>query len=127
MEVNTMKVRPIKTYNDLVLKRMVTPNDPPFEVSEERAAELTTANNKAGYPLCEIVEEEGTTPDESTAPDLETDAPIDSDFPDTEIVAPLSEELAKDAETADVNEAEPIEPAESEAAPKAKSRKKKED
>ena len=123
-----MKVRPIKTYNDLVLKRMVTPSDPPFEVSEERAAELTTANNKAGYPLCEIVEEEGTTPDESTAPDLETDAPIDSDFPDTEIVAPLSEELAKDAETVDVNEAEaePIELAESEAAPKAKSRNKKE-
>ena len=51
-----MKVRAIKPYNDLQLKKYVRAGDE-FEVTEERAAELTSENNKAGQVLCEVVTE----------------------------------------------------------------------
>lgn len=51
-----MKVRVIENYFDLQLKKTVTAGDE-FEVSEARAEELTSANNKAGRALCELVRE----------------------------------------------------------------------
>lgn len=95
-----MKVKAIKTYNDLQLKRVVKAGET-FDVSEERAKELITDDNNAGYPLCEVF----------TEPEIETAAPTDSDFPEAE------PEVEAEAE---------VEP-EAEAAPKAKGRKKKEE
>ena len=51
-----MKVKAIKSYYDLQQHKAVKVGDE-FEVSAERAKELTTAGNKAGYALCEVVEE----------------------------------------------------------------------
>lgn len=49
-----MKVKCIKDYYDLELKKNVSKGTE-FEVTEERGKALTTSNNKAGYPLCEEV------------------------------------------------------------------------
>lgn len=103
-----MKVKVIKSYNDLQLKRVVKVGET-LDVSEERAKELITDDNKAGYPLCEVF----------TEPELETDAPIDSDFPDVE--PEVEAEADTEPETDTEADAEP------EAAPKAKGRKKKEE
>lgn len=51
-----MLVRCKKNYFDLELKRMVKYGEM-LEVSEERGEELTTANNKSRYILCEKVAE----------------------------------------------------------------------
>ena len=51
-----MKVKCMKNYTDLVLGRMVKRGEV-LDVSEERAEELTTANNKSGYILCAKVAE----------------------------------------------------------------------
>lgn len=56
-----MKVKAIKTYYDLELKKVITDKDPEFEVSEARAKELSGYKNKAGYPLVEIVKTTATT------------------------------------------------------------------
>jgi len=107
-----MKVKAIKDYYDLKLKKNVLVKDNEvFEVSEERAKELTTADNKAGYPVCVVVEEENT--------ELVTEA-----------VAPLSEDLAEDAETvapADETEPEQADAPADETKPANRGRKKKEE
>ena len=51
-----MKVRVIKQYYDLELKKTVKV-DEEFTVTEARGEALTTANNKAGCVLCKVVEE----------------------------------------------------------------------
>ena len=50
-----MKIKAKITYNDLELGRMVA-KDEIIDVSEERAAELTSVNNKAGVILAEKIE-----------------------------------------------------------------------
>lgn len=47
-----MKVKCIKDYYDLELKKTVV-KDEEFEVADARGKALTTHNNKTGYPLCE--------------------------------------------------------------------------
>ena len=49
-----MKVKAIKQYYDLDLKKVVKAGDE-FEVTNARAKELSTANNKAGKKLVEII------------------------------------------------------------------------
>ena len=49
-----MRVRCIKDYHDLELDKAVKVGDV-FEVAAARGEALTTANNKAGCPLCEEV------------------------------------------------------------------------
>lgn len=49
-----MKVRAIKNFYDLKRKQDVKAGDE-FDVSEERARELSTANNRAGYAVCEVL------------------------------------------------------------------------
>lgn len=49
-----MKVKCIKTYHDMQLKRLVKAGEE-YEVSDARGKELTTSNNRAGYALCEEV------------------------------------------------------------------------
>ena len=49
-----MLVKCIKDYYDLQLKKAIKVGDT-LEVTEERAAALCSANNKAGYQLCEPV------------------------------------------------------------------------
>lgn len=49
-----MKVKAIKDFYDLVRKTDVKAGDE-FEVSEARATELSTANNRAGYAVCEVL------------------------------------------------------------------------
>jgi len=49
-----MRVKCIKDYQDLELKRLVKVGEE-FEVSEARGKALTTVNNKAGRILCEEV------------------------------------------------------------------------
>lgn len=49
-----MRVKCIKDYYDLELKKNVAKDDE-FEVDDARGKALTTHNNKAGYPLCEEV------------------------------------------------------------------------
>lgn len=51
-----MKVRVIKEYYDLELKKTVKV-DEEFTVSEARGKALTTKNNKACCVLCKVVEE----------------------------------------------------------------------
>jgi ribosomal protein L21 len=51
-----MKVKCIKAYYDLQLKKSINVDDI-LEVDEARGAELTTKNNKAGQVLAEVVEE----------------------------------------------------------------------
>lgn len=51
-----MKVKAIKDYNDLVLNKLIKEGTE-FEVSEARAKELSTTNNKAGMVLVEVLEE----------------------------------------------------------------------
>jgi hypothetical protein len=48
-------IKCIKTYFDLQLNKTVNVGDE-LKVSDARADELTTNNNKAGYQLCEVVE-----------------------------------------------------------------------
>ena len=55
-----MKVRAIKNYYDLELKRNIAVGEE-FEVTAARAKELTTVNNKAGIVLAEIIEVTPTT------------------------------------------------------------------
>ena len=47
-----MRVKCIKDYYDLELKKSVKAGDE-FEVSDARGQALTTTNNKAGAVLCE--------------------------------------------------------------------------
>lgn len=47
-----MKVRCIKDYYDLELKKNVIKGTE-FEVADARGEALTTKKNKCGYPLCE--------------------------------------------------------------------------
>lgn len=49
-----MRVRCIKAYYDLELKKDVFKGDE-FDVSDARGKALTTTANKTGYPLCEEV------------------------------------------------------------------------
>ena len=49
-----MKVKAIKDYFDLELKKMIKVGTE-LEVSDKRGKELTTVNNKAGAILCEEV------------------------------------------------------------------------
>ena len=49
-----MRVKCIKAYQDLQLKRLVNVGEE-FEVSDSRGKELTTVNNKSGRILCEEV------------------------------------------------------------------------
>ena len=49
-----MRVKCIKDYHDLELKKNVAKGDE-FEVTEARGKALTTNANKAGEPLCEEV------------------------------------------------------------------------
>lgn len=49
-----MKIKILHEYNDLQLKRRVEVGEV-LDVSEERAKELTTENNKAHTVLAEIV------------------------------------------------------------------------
>lgn len=58
-----MKVKAIKDYFDLELNKMVKALDE-FDVSEERAKELSSADNKAKQPLVEILEVATPTTDE---------------------------------------------------------------
>ena len=55
-----MKVRAIKDYYDLELKKTVKIGEE-ITVSAARGKALTTKNNKAGYALCEIVEADAAT------------------------------------------------------------------
>lgn len=57
-----MKVRCIKDYYDIEKKEAIA-KGAEFEVSDERGKALTTTDNKAGYPVCEVV---------ATAPKKET-------------------------------------------------------
>lgn len=50
-----MKVKALKTYYDLVLKKEIKEGQE-VEMTEERAAELSTEKNKAGIKLVEIME-----------------------------------------------------------------------
>lgn len=50
-----MKVRCIKKYYDLEMERAVAELEE-YEVSEARAKELSTVNNKSGHILVEIIE-----------------------------------------------------------------------
>lgn len=50
-----MKVKAIKDYFDLEMKKAVKALDE-FEVSDARAKELAGSNNKAKQPLVEILE-----------------------------------------------------------------------
>ena len=54
-----MRVRAIKDYYDLELKKTVKIGEE-FTVTAARGGALTTKNNKAGYALCEVIE--ATTP-----------------------------------------------------------------
>ena len=49
-----MKVKAVKAYYDLELKRQIEAGEE-FEVTAARGKTLTTANNKAGHVLCEEV------------------------------------------------------------------------
>ena len=51
-----MKIRVLHEYNDLQLKRKVEV-DEILDVSEERAKELTTKNNRAQMILAEVIKE----------------------------------------------------------------------
>lgn len=57
-----MKVRALKTYYDLVLKKTIEEGQE-IEVTEERAAELSNNENKAGMKLVEKVMMENEEPD----------------------------------------------------------------
>lgn len=50
-----MLVKCVKEYYDLQLKRTINVNEE-FEVTEARGKELASTNNKAGYPVCAILE-----------------------------------------------------------------------
>lgn len=50
-----MKVKAIKNYFDLDLKRFVEA-DEILEVTDERGTELSSSDNQAGRPLVEILE-----------------------------------------------------------------------
>ena len=50
-----MKVKALKTYYDLVLKKEIKEGRE-VEMTEERATELSTEKNKAGIKLVEIME-----------------------------------------------------------------------
>lgn len=54
-----MKIKILTEYNDLQLKRKVIVGEI-LDVSEERAKELTTTNNKAHMILAEIVKKRST-------------------------------------------------------------------
>lgn len=103
-----MKVKCMKNYTDLVLGRMVKRGEV-LEVSEERAEELTTANNKSGYILCAKVAEPEKA--EEVAEEVQESA---------EEVQEVAQESAEEVQ-------EPVEEAEEvEEAPAKKTRKKKE-
>jgi hypothetical protein len=51
----SMKVKAIKNYYDLELKKNIAVGEE-FEVSAERAKALSTVNNKAGIVLAEVIE-----------------------------------------------------------------------
>lgn len=51
-----MKVKALKGYNDLVLNKFINAGTV-FEVSEARAKELSTTNNKSGMVLVEVLEQ----------------------------------------------------------------------
>ena len=55
MEVKVVKIKCIKAYYDLLLKKSINVDDI-LEVDEARGAELTTKNNKAGQVLAVVVE-----------------------------------------------------------------------
>lgn len=60
-----MKVKALKTYYDLVLKKEIKEGQE-VEMTEERAAELSTEKNKTGLKLVEIMETaEQETPEEA--------------------------------------------------------------
>lgn len=52
-----MKVKCMEEYYDLKLDRMVQEGEE-FEVSDARAKELTSYNNKAGRPLVKAIDSE---------------------------------------------------------------------
>lgn len=55
-----MKVRAIREYYDLELKKSVKVGDE-LTVSAARGKALSSKNNKAGYILCEVIEADATT------------------------------------------------------------------
>lgn len=70
-----MKVRAIKDYYDLELKKTVKIGEE-ITVSAARGKALTTKNNKAGYALCEIVEADAaTTPTTEEVAEAEVEKP----------------------------------------------------
>ena len=86
-----MRVKCIKDYHDLELKKKVTKGTE-FEVTEARGKALTTNDNKAGYPLCEEVIAP-TADEEVIAPtaDEEVTAPT----ADEEVIAPTADKVVK--------------------------------
>lgn len=50
-----MQVKCIESYYDLIQKKSIKVGEV-FEVSKERAQELATSDNKAGFPLVVILE-----------------------------------------------------------------------
>jgi len=94
-----MKVKAIRDYYDLKLKKNVLVKDNEvFEVSEERAKELTTADNKAGYPVCVVVEDE-TEPEQADTPADETE-PEQADTPADETEPEQADTPADETEPA---------------------------
>jgi len=51
-----MKVKALKNYNDLKLSKYIQAGTE-FDVTEARAKELSTTNNKSGMALVEILEQ----------------------------------------------------------------------